>query len=56
LLEEEIDVTVELGMDLAKAGLRELLFPLSFSSAYVMILKKVTFMTGESEQQGLTRR
>ena len=42
-------VTVELRKDLAKAGLRERSFPLSsFSSSSAMVLKKVTFMIGES--------
>lgn len=41
--------TVELGMDLAKARLRELSFCLSLSSSSAMVLKKVTFMIGESE-------
>lgn len=36
-----VSVIVELGMDLAKAGLRELSFPLSsFSSSSAMVLKK----------------
>lgn len=43
-------VTVELGVDLAKAGLRELSFPLSsFSSSSAIVLKYETFMIGESE-------
>lgn len=45
-------VTVELGRDLAKAGLRELLFPLfSFSSFLPW-----SSMIGESERQRLTQR